>query len=402
MRGPSPVPAPAPARGGVAGVAGEGAARGSGGRACRACLRRSWLLATLSPRLELRGRDPDALLASLGLDDERLLEALAGKRIDELRDAHRRFQPGLLERALGSDTVCGHHADFPARLRELEAPPALLHVHGIDRMREMLAAPVVAIVGTRRASDYGREVARGLARGLAGAGITVTAPLGEGIALAAHAGAAQIGRGTVVVMGGGLDRCQPAAARALYEAVRARGCALSELPAGVHARTWCEVARARLTAALASLVVVVEAGESPRELMAARLASELGRPVAAVPGRVTSPCSRGTHALLMRGAHLVRDARDVLELLGGAPTGAPGEPLTPPAPALTPRLRAVLDRVAAGEDTIAKLTTAQGRAAHGRDAQGRDAASTIVALAELELAGLVVRGDGGRYVACVR
>lgn len=361
--------------------------------ACVACLRRGWLLAQLSHRLELRGRDPDALLAALELDDQRLLAALAGKRAEELGVAWASFTPGAVAMPDDVRAICRHHAAFPAGLRKLEPLGALHVAGGLDRLRALTGEPVVAIAGTRRASEYGIEVARALARGLAASGVTVAGAFGEGIALAVHTGAQQIGRGSLAVMAGGVDVCRPAGARALWEAVRERGCLLSELPCGTAPRPWCELARARLLAALASLVVVVEAHEAPRELALAHLARGLGRPVAAVPGRVSSPGSRGAHALLRDGAQLVRDAQDVLELLGG-PHAAPAPS---PVPALTPALRRVLDRVASGEDTLAKLTSA-----HGRAARGRDAATTLMALAELELAGLIARAAGGRYVACVR
>jgi DNA processing protein len=182
------------------------------------------------------------------------------------------------------------------------------------------------------------------------------------------------------------DVACPASRRSLYERIRRDGCAVAELPCGCPARGWGAAASERVIAALGDLTVVVEADESPSELAGARIAQALGRAVAAVPGRVTSPASRGAHALLMSGAHLVRGPADALELLCGAsavPTTTSGRARTE----LEPRLKAILERVGAGQDTPDKLA---------RD--GADAGEVLLAPSELELTGLLARGDGGRYV----
>jgi DNA processing protein len=266
----------------------------------------------------------------------------------------------------------------------------MLHVAGgVARLGELLSHPAVAIVGTRRASDYGMEVAHGLARGLAASGITVVSGLAEGIPAAAHAGALEVGGSTVTVMPGGVDVCYPATWRALHRRLLRTGCALAELPCGCAPRSWCHTARGRIVVGLAQMVIVVEAGESPAELLHARLAEASGAIVAAVPGRVSAPAARGPHLLLREGAQLVRDPQDALDALYGV-----GMRQAPPArTALEPRLREVLERVSAGRDTVAKLTT-QGAS------EGGSAQDTLVALAQLELSGALVRGDGGRYVVC--
>jgi DNA processing protein len=174
------------------------------------------------------------------------------------------------------------------------------------------------------------------------------------------------------------------------------------------------MARERILAALAAVTVVVEADDSPRELAGATIARSLGRTVAALPGRVTSPVSRGTHALLMAGARLVRDPQDVLELLYEASPETPGhrvpdrrteehrsrgpracahDPKEPartaahPRAELEPPLQRTLELVGAGHDTPAKLAAA-----------GMGSDDALPALTELELLGLLARGDGGRYV----
>jgi DNA processing protein len=161
---------------------------------------------------------------------------------------------------------------------------------------------------------------------------------------------------------------------------------VAELPCGSSARRWGHPASERIVASLASVTVLVEAEEIAHELLGARLALALGKTLAAVPGRVTSPLSRGPHALLVGGAHLVRGPADVLELLYGI--GAPAlEGMGATRPELQPRLRSVLEKVGAGRDTPDKLIASR-----------EDATEVLLALTELELMGLLGRGDGGRYV----
>jgi DNA processing protein len=262
---------------------------------------------------------------------------------------------------------------------------------GLDRLRGLLGGGVVAIVGSAKASDYGMEMAMSLGRGLSASGVTVTAGVTDGIARAALTGAIEAGGRTVIVVGGGLE-ASPPRARALLARLAESGCAVSELPRRCPGRRWAVPAGQRTIAALAGLTIVVEAEESPRALAPARMASALGRGVAALPGRVTSPLSRGPHALLAEGASLVRGASDALELLyslGAPPFSCEKAPAS--FAKLEPRLQRTLDRVASGDDTPDKL--ADGEA---------NPEALLLALTELELLGLLARGDGGRYLPRAR
>jgi DNA processing protein len=359
--------------------------------ACPACVRRAWLLETLSARLAYRACEPERLLRALALGDKELIEGIGGRRKEELLERHAQFERNQLAPAEGIQRICRHDPRYPIALQSADDAPRMLHVAGgIERMHALLAQPTVAIVGTRRASDYGMEVAYGLARGLAASGITVVSGLAEGIAAAAHQGALQTSARTVTVMAGGVDVASPASWRDLHRRVAAEGCALAELPCGAVARGWCHIARARIVAALARIVIVVEAHEHPAELLHASLAAALGTAVAAVPGRVSAPAARGPHQLLRNGAVLVRDAQDVLDALYGVGVRRS----TVSRPAQEGHLRAVLEQVGSGNDTVAKLTA-------GEALEGAPAHEVLVALAELELGGAVARGDGGRYVVCV-
>lgn len=367
--------------------------------ACRECVRRAWLLEQLSARLAYRASDPQRVLETLALEDEQLVRALAGRRKQELLEAYAHFDAAQSPSVEDVQRICRHHSRYPERLRGGGAP-AMLHVAGTTaRMRELLARPTVAILGTRRASDYGMEVAYGLARDLAASGVTVVGGFAEGVAAAAHQGALQAARGgaaTVTVMPGGVDSASPASWRTLHRRIVARGCALAELPCGSAARGWCHAAQARTVAALAQLVIVVEARAHPGELLAARVASASGTPVAAVPGRVCAPAAAGPHQLLREeGALLVRDARDALDALHGV-DGVPriAEQPAMRAPAVASgRARSVWEQVGAGNDTVEKLLASD-------CVEGAERPELLVALARLECEGAVVRGDGGRYVAC--
>ncbi len=361
--------------------------------ACLACLRHAWVLGELNGRLSYYRRDPERLLRLLGLADEQLVRALAGKWRESLQARYAQFERSQAPPAVGVQRICRHDPRYPRALAG-DGSPRALHVAGsLARLEELLAQPAVAIVGTRRASDYGMEVAHGLARALAASGITVVSGLAEGIPAAAHLGALRASAPTLTVTAGGVNVAHPASCRELHRRIAAEGCALAELPCGCAPGPWCHLARARIVAALARLVIVVEAEDRPADLLYARLAAAASAIVAAVPGRVSAPAARGPHRLLREGALLVRDPQDALDALYGV--GERYAPATrreprPHLPELEPRLRAVLEQVGAGCDTVTRLA-----------AQGVGTYETLLALAQLELSGAVARGDGGRYVVCV-
>jgi len=359
-------------------------------RACRQCQRRSWLLGALGATLDYRARDRGRLIEVLALEDQDLIAALAGRRRAELRAAYEAFRRDQLGRAGEIEALCHHHRDYPHMLNSAAAPRMLNVAGGVDRLNELTSVPVVAILGSRKASDYGMETARSLAHGLAASGVTVACSLADGIAHAAQMGTLEVNGGALAVMGGGLIASRPARRRSLFAGVSRVGCVVSELPCDCVGRRWGQLAGERIVVELAQLAVVVEAAECAEDLAAARIAQELGRTVAAIPGRVTSPLSRGPHALVVEGARLIRGAADALELL--YPPGSPSLPRSRRASvdaALDPKLKAILQQIGAGRDTAEKLTSG-----------GARASDVLLALSELELLGLLRRGDGGRYLPC--
>jgi DNA processing protein len=361
-------------------------------RACEECLRRSWLLGELGAVLDCNCRDDGRLLDLLELDDRELIAALGGRRRAQLSEAHASFSRDRVVSADGAVEVCRHGDDYPPLLRS-SAAATMLNVAGgaapCVRLRALTAQPVVAFVGLGASSDYGSNVAWNLARGLAASGVTVAAAPSGAIEAAALAGAIERDAGAIAVIGGGLDVGTPVRRRSLCRRLTRTGCAVSELGAAVTRRRWSAVGCERVAALLANVAVVVEADDSARALAGARVARRHERAVAAVPGRITSRGARGAHALLRDGARLVTSAADVLELICEADGPASIErSRASPRVDVEPHLQRVLELIGDGCDTPGRLLGA-----------GGGAGELLRSLGELELLGLIARGDGDRYVA---
>ena len=201
-------------------------------------------------------------------------------------------------------------ASYPERLRAIPDPPAVLYVRGSP---ETVAYPAVGVVGSRAPSDYGRESARLLCRGLAGAGIAVVSGMARGIDGEAHEAALSRGGGTVAVLGSGVDVPYPPEHRDLCRRIVEGGAVLSEHPLGTAPLPHHFPARNRIISGLSLGVVVVEATERSGSLITARWALEQGREVFAVPGPAGASRSRGPHRLIREGAKLVEDVADIIE-----------------------------------------------------------------------------------------
>jgi DNA processing protein len=225
-----------------------------------------------------------------------------------------------LER-LGGRLIVPADPEWPASLDDLgDRRPFCLWARG----PHPLAGPgaperSVAVVGARASTRYGEQVAASLAAGVADQGVVVISGAAYGIDAAAHRGALAVDGPTVAILAGGLDRPYPRGNTRLIERIAADGCVVSEVPPGTGPTRWRFLQRNRLIAAHAGASVVVEAALRSGAATTAREAVGLGRPVAAVPGPVTSPASAGCHALLREGVTCVTGADEVLELL--APVG---------------------------------------------------------------------------------
>ncbi|MDQ4047820.1 MAG: DNA-processing protein DprA [Actinomycetota bacterium] len=290
--------------------------------ACDGCLRRGHLVgrlaAPIARLLDQRGRREPGLLA---LEDHDLVAAVAGDGIEEAVRFLDGFDPRVARRELSARSLgalCRHAARYPEPLLRLGDPPAVLFVAGSSGpLMRMTAEPAVALVGTRNASAYGLEMAYELGRGLGAAGVSVVSGLALGIDAAAHRGCLDA-RGTgVAVLAGGADVPYPRTNSGLYRSMLACGTVISELPPGQRAYRWAFPARNRIMAGLAAVIVVVEAAEPSGSLITSTFAEQLGRTVAAVPGRATSRLSAGNNRLLKDGALMVTSARDILDELYG-------------------------------------------------------------------------------------
>ena len=350
--------------------------------ACDACLRRADLLARLAGHLEHLHAKRGMLDEVFALDDEDLVCALVPS-VRERRRILRCVRPAVAG-GEGLRAVCRHDPEYPSALLDLTGPPAALFTTSDERLAELCREPAVAIVGARRASAYGLEVARSLGRGLAAAGVTVVSGMALGIDSAAHAGALESGGRTVAVLAGGADVPYPASKRFLHREISRSGAVVSEMTAGFQPRRWAFPARNRTIAGLAAVTVVVEATERSGALITARVARDLGRDVAAVPGRITSPVAAGANALLRDGALLVDGPQPVLDAIFGVGVRRAS---TRDGDELGPELRRLLEAVRNGGDTVDALVGELG-----------ETAAVIAALGELELAGYVRRGAGGVYV----
>lgn len=206
-------------------------------------------------------------------------------------------------------------AEWPIGLDQLDTPPVCLYARGECELS--VAEGSVAVVGSRAATSYGLSVAADLGEGLVSRGVTVVSGAAFGIDAAAHRGALAGGGPTIAVLARGLDRAYPQAHEGLLKEVAATGAVVSELPPGWAPYRQRFIARNRLIAAMSVGTVVVEAGLRSGSLNTARLAGELVRHVAAVPGPVTSVQSAGCHQLVRdKGAALVTDTGEVLDLMG--------------------------------------------------------------------------------------
>ena len=214
--------------------------------------------------------------------------------------------------AAGVQALTWEDEAYPARLREIADPPPLLYVRGSLLPADDFA---VALVGTRLATTYGKEVARSLASGLARNGITVISGLARGIDLVAHQAALDAGGRTIAVLGCGVDVIYPPEARTISKDIVQHGALLSDYPLGTRADARNFPPRNRIISGMTLGTVVVEADFSSGALITASFALDQNRDVFAVPGSIHSKASHGTNKLIQQGAKLVTCVEDILEEL---------------------------------------------------------------------------------------
>lgn len=272
---------------------------------------------------------------------------------------------------------------YPASLRRIPDPPALLYLRGQLPKRDMFA-----IVGSRRASNRGRKVARDIARDLAEAGLTIVSGLARGIDTAAHQGCLDGGAPTVAVLGCGIDRIYPPENADLFRQIIRCGAVLSEYPPGAPPLAGHFPGRNRIISGLSLGVLIVEAAAGSGSLHTAEFALETGREVFAVPNPVDAPTSAGVNQLIKDGAHVVTESRDILDHLH------PGYRCKPAG-----RTAKEAEQLSAKQKNILNLLDFEPRHI---DEILRNCGLTPPELSDillhLELSGLVVQQPGGYYL----
>lgn len=292
--------------------------------------------------------------------------------------------------ALGIRVLLLGTPDYPPSLDPLADAPPILLVRGDPGL---LAKPAIAVVGARAATQLGARTARRLGRALAESGFVVVSGLARGIDGEAHRGALEGGGRTVGVLACGPDRIYPPEHRRIAEEILARGALVSEMPIGTPPRAAHFPLRNRLISGLSLAVIVVEARRRSGSLITVRHALNQGREVFVVPGSVEGPFSEGSNELLREGARAVRDARDVIEDLGGVvdvPTPLVESRPTGPGPLAEPTrhvsARRVLDVLEPGPLDRDEL----------QRRSGLESGTLARVLLELELSGRVVEERDGR------
>lgn len=214
--------------------------------------------------------------------------------------------------AQGISVLTRENELYPQRLKEIDQPPPVLYVRGTLEIEDSWA---VAVVGTRRVSAYGRQVADELAAFLSANGVTVVSGLARGVDAIAHQAVLKNGGRTIAVLGCGVDRIYPPEHTGLAEKIIANGAVISDYAPGTPPDASNFPPRNRIISGLSMATVVVEAGDTSGALITAQFALDQGREVFAVPGNILAPQSKGTNRLISQGAHPMLSASDLLDIL---------------------------------------------------------------------------------------
>lgn len=363
-----------------------------------------WLALALTPGLGARmaGKllrtfgSPDAIFnASLTALEGQQLPAAVAQAIHSRQPLSDAAKELAQAQSAGCRLLTWDEAEYPARLREIYDPPPLLYVMGDA---SLLSRHLISIVGTRRPTPYGNQMAERLGQDLAARGIVVVSGLARGIDASAHRGALSAPGGkTIGVLGCGVDVVYPKENKKIFEEIRGRGALISEFPIGTFPAPQNFPIRNRIIAGMALGVVVVEGAQYSGSLITARLAMEFGREVYGVPGNATQASSFGPNQLIKQGAKLVTGWEDVVEEL---PTPIRAE-LTPVESATpTERESLVQESLAPLERPIYELLSTD-QSCHVDqlvETSGLTSSEVLAALFDLELKGVVRQLPGKQFV----
>jgi len=363
-----------------------------------------WLALALTPGLGARmaGKllgefgSPGAIFgASLTALEGQRLPAAVAQAIHSREPLSQATKELAQVQALGCRLLTWSEPEYPARLREIYDPPILLYVRG---NMALLSKHLISVVGARRPTPYGNQMAERLGRDLAARGLVVTSGLARGIDASAHKGALSApGGATIGVLGCGIDVVYPKENKKLFAEMEQRGAILSEFPLGTFAAPQNFPIRNRIIAGMGLGVVVVEGAQYSGSLITARLAMEFGREVFGVPGNATQPASFGPNQLIKQGAKLVTGWEDVVEEL---PTPVRAE-LVPVESASTEERAALVEEgLALNEKPLYELlSTDQARHVDELvEVSGMSSSEVLAALFDLELKGVVRQLPGKQFV----
>lgn len=362
-------------------------------RAALACLPE--MSAQALPRLISLAGSARGLWEILERGGERAAALVGSDKAELMREACRLSSPAAALKALerqGIRAVSPNGEEWPERLQAIYDPPAVLFTRGGELPRD---EPCVAVVGSRRASSYGRWAAEAIGYELAGRGAVVVSGAAYGVDGCAHLGCLKAGGRTVAVLGCGVDRAYPREHARLLQRIADNGCVVSEYPPGSEPLPWRFPHRNRIIAGLSHAVVVIEASERSGALITAEIALEEGREVMAVPGPITSPLSRGANSLIQRGAKLVAGVGDIIEEL---PYLFMEQPRGGESARRTRGCRSPAPQASAEEAELLELLQGEARSLDWLTAAtGRTPAELLPLLTAMSLRGWVGEEDGGRF-----
>jgi DNA processing protein len=363
-----------------------------------------WLALALTPGLGARmaGKllramgSPEAIFnASLTELESHRLSAAVAQAIHTRQPMSAAAKELAQAQAAGIRLLTWDEPQYPQRLREIYDPPPLLYVRGNI---ELLNRHLISIVGSRRPTPYGNQMAQKLARDLADRGLVIVSGLARGIDSCAHRGAlSSLTGATIGVLGCGIDVIYPKENKKIFAEMEQRGAIISEFAMGTFPGPQNFPIRNRIISGMALGVVVVEGAQYSGSLITARLAMEFGREVYGVPGNATQPTSFGPNQLIKQGAKLVTSWEDVIEEL---PTPIRAELLPVETASSEERAMLVEKNLAPAEGTLYHLL-AEDESRHVDDLvelSGLTSSEVLAALFDLELKGVVRQLPGKQFL----
>jgi DNA processing protein len=335
---------------------------------------------------------PEELAQVGGLGDRKIEAIVQGRKqldLDRFLEKHQQKNPHFWTPA---------DAEYPQTLRQIPNPPAVLYYQGnaAEFCQDWETVPHIAIVGTRKATEYGKRWTRRLSKVLTQRGFTIVSGMAAGIDREAHLACLEAGGKTIAVFGTGVDVVYPASNRQLYEQILHRGLVLSEYPAGTSPHRTHFPQRNRIVAGLSRAVIVTEAPKGSGALITADLARDFEREIDVLPGSLDNPNSIGPLQLLNKGAKVILGEEQLLELLSDfsseetLPSIIPSPAVTVSQPSLEPELDRVFQVISSEPISFEAIV---GKV-------GMDAGSLSGSLIQLELLGLISQLPGMFYQRC--